>query len=408
VTTADSTFPAHNYPEVLPDGKAILLTIRGEGLATADVRIAALTLETGQMKTLIEGGTYGRYAPPSHLVFLREGALFAAPFDVEHLEVIGAPIPVVEDVDYDSVTNSAAFTLSRTGTLVYSHSRVSSLVSVDRRGEIVPLSPDKRAWRWVRLSPDGERLLTYIDGDVWVYELERGALTRLTFDPGRDYQSIWSPDGREIAFTSRRSGENRLYTKPVDGSGAAREILATDHFHSPTSWSPDGKSIVFRKETPTTGRDIWILPLDGEKEPWPFLETQFNEYYAVFSPDGRWLAYDSDESGRREVYVQSFPDPKGKLQISTDGGSNPIWAPNGREIFYRNQEKMMAVTVRAQPEFTSGKPQVLFEVAYEEYVSFYDVHPDGEHFVMVQEEPQTRLHVVLNWSEELKRLVPTN
>jgi Tol biopolymer transport system component len=342
------------------------------------------------------------------LVFLREGALFAVPFDVERLEVIGAPIPVVEDVDYDSVTSSAAFTLSRAGTLVYSHSRVSSLVSVDRRGEIVPLSPDTRAWRWVRLSPDGERLLTYIDGDIWVYELERGVLTRLTFDPGRDYQPIWSPDGREIAFQSRRSGENRLYTKPVDGSGAAREILATDHFHSPISWSPDGKSIAFRKETPTTGRDIWILSLEEGGEPWPFLETQFNENHAVFSPDGRWLAYDSDESGRWEVYVQSFPDPRGKLHISTDGGSHPIWAPNRREIFYRNQDKMMAVAVRTQPEFASGQPQVLFEVVYEEFVSFYDVLPDGEHFVMVQEEPQTRLHVVLNWSEELKRLAPTN
>jgi Tol biopolymer transport system component len=244
--------------------------------------------------------------------------------------------------------------------------------------------------------------------------LDRGTLTRLTFAHADDGNALWSPDGTQVAFGSNRYGQFNLYSKPVDGSGEAIQLTDHQEYTMGSSWSPDGTRLAFQKERPEHGSDIWMLPLDGEPE--MFLGTPFDEGRPAFSPDGRWLAYDSDESGRTEVYVLPYPGQGGKVQVSAGGGRGPLWARSGRELFYRNGNKMMAVAVSTEPELSLSKPEVLFERPYRflssrwQFID-YDVAPDGEHFVMVQEVADdpgpSQLNVVLNWFEELKRLAPT-
>ena len=218
-----------------------------------------------------------------------------------------------------------------------------------------------------------------------------------------------------MTFASiRAGGALNLFWKPADSSGSAEQLTESEHAQRPLSWSPDGQVLAFSELHPTMGSDIWVLPLQGERKPRPFLQTQFDEAWAVFSPDGHWLAYTSNESGRYEVYVQPYPGPGGKWQISNEGGDEPVWAKNGRELFYRNGDKMMAVEVTTQPTFHAGTPTLLFEGQYWHQVGLwradYDITPDGQRFLMIQlgeQEAVTQINVVLNWFEELKRLAPT-
>jgi Tol biopolymer transport system component len=269
-----------------------------------------------------------------------------------------------------------------------------------------------------KLSPDGDRIAMWIAGgnpQVWVYETERGVLTPLTSE-GQNFWPAWSPDGKRLAFPSIRSGRTGLFWKSADGAGSAERFTTSEYVQQPFSWSPDGESLVFHQSLdPNTGWDIWVLPMDGDQEPEPFLKTPSNEFQPALSPDGRWLAYVSNESRSDEIYVTSFPAPGGKWRISTDGGREPAWNPRGGELFYRDNERLMAVEITTQPEFRPGRPQVLFEGPYEmapPYGRNYDVASDGERFLMMMpSEPETgptQIHVVLNWFEELERLVPTN
>ena len=241
-------------------------------------------------------------------------------------------------------------------------------------------------------------------------------MTRLTFE-GINEHPTWTPDGRRVTFRSDRAGATNLFWKPADGSGAAERLTTSENTQSPSSWSPDGQVLAFY-ERPiggafTPNRDIWVLPIEGEQKPRPFLQTPFEEAGAVFSPEGRWLAYMSTESGRQEIYVQPFPGPGGKWQISTEGGREPAWARNGREIFYRNGDQLMAVDITTDPTFSAGTPKVLFEGTFEMANlsrANYDVAPDGQRFVMIQEggsdSAPAQINFVLNWFEELKRRVP--
>ena len=209
-----------------------------------------------------------------------------------------------------------------------------------------------------------------------------------------------------MAFSSDRAGgPTNLFWKPADGSGPVEQLTESERYQRyPSSWSPDGQVLAFSEFHPSTDWDIWVLPLQGERKPRPFLQTQFREGEAVFSPDGHWLAYISDESGRNEVYVRPYPGPGGKRQISTEGGDEPVWAKNGRELFYRNGDKMMAVDIVTEPQFSAAKPRLLFEGRY----GSYGIAPDGQRFLMESERKEaTQINVVLNWFEELKRLVPT-
>jgi Tol biopolymer transport system component len=336
------------------------------------------------------------------------GAVFAVLFDIHRLEVTGTPTPILETVEYLNTIGLASLTFSHRGSLVYLPRRNRSLVWVDRSGTVQSIAPDQRLFDRVRFSPDGQRLATTIGDDLWIYDVTRRTLTRLTFDPGFDYAPEWSPDGKQLVFFSGRESGTGLFMKPADGSGPTEELLAGDDIGKPTSWSADHNVIAFVRRH--AGTDIWMLPLDDDKEPWPFLDSSFAETDARFSPDGRWLAYQSDESGRPEIYVRSFPDTGGKWQISSDGGTVPLWSGDGREIFYLNGNRIMAVTIDSETGFSAGKPRLLFEI--KEVPLRYDVTPDGKQFVTPRpigdDTAITQLRVVLNWFEELKRLAPND
>jgi len=407
------------WPEILPGGKAVLYTVWRSSFD--DASIAVQSLETGGRRILVEGGTFPRYVPTGHIVFARgstlAGSLLAVPFDLERLEITGSPVPVLEDVG-----TAGQFSLSRDGSLIYASGTVLSnnlLVWVDRQGVERSVTEILRAYRDPRLSPDGRRLaVTILDAkgeDVWVLDLGRGTLTRLTFGEGRSTRPLWSPDGERILFGSNRvEGTNNIFSQFADGSGTA-EQLTTGAWRVPTSVSSDGRTIVFRQNS-DMGRDIGMVRLEGERKLEMLLQTSFEEHTGMLSPDDRWLAYVSNESGREEIYLTPFPGPGGKWQISTEGGTEPLWSRDGRELFYRSGEKMMAVAISTEPELTPGKPTLLFEGRYQTGLvgaspgSNYDVARDGR-FVMIRAEEgsgPTQINVVLNWFEELKRLVPTD
>jgi Tol biopolymer transport system component len=256
--------------------------------------------------------------------------------------------------------------------------------------------------------------------DIWVYDIPSQALTRLTFD-GSNMLPQWTPDGQRVTWRlTEAGGTANLFWKLADGSGASERLTTSEFSQFPGSWSPDGQFLAFNQQSSraSNGRDLWILPLEGERKPQPILQTRFNESAPVFSPDGQWLAYVSDESALNEIYVRPFPKvEEGKWQISTGGGVEPRWAANGRELFYRNQigDQMMAVNITTEPTFGAGTPRLLFEGSYQRSpggVAFYDVTPDGQRFLMLQAAEQeaggSQINVILNWFEELKRLAPTN
>ncbi|HTG61308.1 MAG TPA: protein kinase, partial [Terriglobia bacterium] len=411
---------SYRWPEILPGGHAALFTIWTGAASFDQARIGVLSLETSERRILVEGGTYPRYVPSGHLVYAQGGGLLAVPFGLKRLEVTGPPVSILEGVSMNPTFGGAEFSLSDDGSLAYvpggSRVREGTLLWVDRKGAVLPLPAPPRGYLSPRLSPDGQWLAVAIEGPhlgAWLYDLARGTLTRLTGSTVVP-RSIWTPDGKHVTFLATLSDALNLYWMPADGSGAAERLTTSGNFQVPGSWSPDGHVLAFSEVDPTTGWHIWMLRLEGDRKPRPFLQTASNEYGPMFSPDGRWLAYQSDESGRQEIYVRSFPGPGGKWQISTEGGVQPVWARNGRELFYRNGDKMMAAAIETKPAFAAAKPKLLFEGHYETgifaFEPDYDVSPDGQRFLMIKasepEQAATQLNLVLNWSDELRRLVP--
>jgi len=282
----------------------------------------------------------------------------------------------------------------------------------ERKGGEQPLPARPHAYRNPRLSPDGQRVAITIDelgSQEWLLDIGRGTLTRLTFEGSYNGAIAWTPDGKRIAFGTDRAGARNLFWQLADGSGGAERLAASDHGDIASSWSPDGQTLAYEEATPGAGYDLWVYRLSDHKTQ-PFLQTRFNEIAPRFSPDGRWLAYASDESGRYEIYVQPYPGPGGKWQISTDGGTEPVWARNG-ELFYRNGDKMMAVETNTKSTFSADKPNLLFERHYATYNTMpaYDVTPDGQRFLLAKTGGQApeEINVVLNWVEELKQKAPT-
>ena len=400
------------YPEFLPGGKAVLFTIKG--FHNPDYgHIAVLSLATGERRVVLEGGTNPRYASSGHLVFARAGAILAAPFDLPRLEVTGPAVTLIEGIRIEE-WGAAQFALSPEGTLVYvsgGPAWIGKLTWVDQQGVSKPLAAPAQAYGPISLSPDGQRLAVTVVGatsDVWVYELTRGTFTRLTVE-GSNYRPVWTPDGRRIIY-QRTAGPNEFHMvwQLADGSGAEEELTTSDYPWWPASFSPNGKLLAFQQNAADTGVDLSILPLEGDRQPYSWLKTKFNEWGATFSRDGKWVAYTSDESGQFEIYVRSFSDAGGKRQISTGGGEEVIWSPDGRALFYREGLRWMSVAVQTEPEFRADAPKVMFEGPYLNVPGVsYDVAPDGQHFIMIEENqnqaPTTQLNVVLNWFEELKR-----
>jgi Tol biopolymer transport system component len=352
----------------------------------------------------------------------------AMPFDPQQLKATGTAIPIVGGVLQSTSTGATQYAISATGSLVYvpggAQSARNKLVWVSRTGVEQPIAAPLHAYFVPRLSPDGRRVAVAIweqETQIWQYDLARDTLSRFTFEGSANFNPAWTADGKRIAFDSNQEGPLNIFWQLADGSGGVERLTTSQYIHAPMSWSPDGQLLTFTEVNSTTGLDIWVLRMgdasvgSGQvRKAEPFLRTPFNEGAARFSPDGRWLAYVSDESGGFEIYVQPYPGPGGKWQISTEGGTEPVWNPNGHELFYRNGDKMMAVDIATQSGFAAGKPRMLFDGRYELPpfpIADYDVSPDGQRFLMLkpseEEAAPTQINVVLNWFEELKQKVPT-
>jgi serine/threonine-protein kinase len=415
----------YRWPEVLPDGKTILYTIYGSG-GTRQARIAGRRLDGTDTKILVEGGNNAHYVPSGHLVYATvPSTVMAVPFDLKRLEVTGAAIPVQEGIvaKGDGVAN---FTIADDGTLVYVRGGGSVFQTglgfqwIGRDGKPNgAVATQVEGPRYPRLSPDGRRLAVTLgpsnQGNIWVIDLTGAAQPlELTFK-NHNVMPIWRPDGKYLVFNSDRNGQRNLYGIPADGSALEPDRLSTSANHQqPEAWSPDGQWILFRETAPKTRFDLMLLGISGDKKPRPWLQTEFDEDEASFSPDGRWVSYVSDQTGRAEVWVRPFPGPGAPVRVSPDGGREPLWSRNGAELFYQSGRKLMTAELASkEPELRFKMPRVLFEggfVPYEANVGrTYDVAPDGR-FLMIQEDqrlPSASLVVVQNWSEELKRLVPT-
>lgn len=402
----------HHLPEILPGGQALLFTASQGYLQP---KIAVYSVKTRQHRILLDG-LKPRFVRPGHIVFSRVGgSLWAVPFDPDRLELMGPAVPLVEGVRSEYGV-WPYFTIGSDGTLVYvPGSPLKQLVWVDRKGSVQPLGFPARPYESPRLSPDAKRVATTVreeNHDVWIYDLDRGTATRVTNAPGEDETPVWIPTGNGLVFAGDRPGASTLLATTLLGSSAEEALLGTagGHRHA-DSISADGRLLAFTEISRGTGADIWIMPIREDHKPQPFLQTPFNEWGTKFSPDGRWITYVSDESGRNEVYVQPYPGRDAKWQISTEGGAEPVWSRNGRELFYRNVTRMMVAEIATQPTFSGSKPSVLFEGRYENlsWEPNYDISPDGQRFLMLKSldnASPNQINVVLNWLEELKRRVP--
>ncbi len=409
---------SYRVSDTLPGGKGLLFTLVQSGADLAITYSVALRdSATGQHRVLLKGGSSARYAPSGHLVFSLEAKLYAVPFDLASLKVTGEPVPVVENVLGDR--ERVHFSLSSNGILATVPGGLresqSSLQWMDRQGRARPVSIALGNYSQPAFSPDGRRLAVigghYQGSDIWVHDFSRGTFTRLTTNPTDDESPVWTPDGRRITFSSNRAGVMDLYEIPADGSAPEKSVLVRPGAQMAQSWLPDGKVLLFLEGPAAAPGNLWVMTREGSNAPLrAFLESPFKERCAQFSPDGRWVAYTSDESGRDEVYVRPFPAGSGKVQISVDGGDCSRWARNGRELFYQSGNKLMAVAVRPGAEFAADPPKALFEAPLRPdptaNLPDFDVSPDGQRFIIVRPEKEagpTQIHLLANWTQELKR-----
>ena len=417
---------SHRLPFWLPNGKAVVFTVMRHDW-DFQPWLALLRLDTREWHVLLQDAADARYVSTGHLVFLRQATLMAVRFDLAKLELIGQPFPLVDNVmqafggtnTYN--TGAGQFDISDTGSLIYAPGGIvldpnNSLVWVDMKGIEQPVTDLKFSFRYPRLSPDGKRIAygtVFREWRIWVYDLRTSTNGQLTRE-GRAIYPIWTPDGKRLLFGWHKSLRANLFWQPYDGSSPMERLTTSEYTQNPNSWSSDGKTIALVETHPDTRADIAVLDVPSGRVT-PFLNSQFNEAYPEFSPDGRWIAYSSDESGRSEVYVRPFPGPGAKLQVSNEGGNSPLWARDGKQLFYRWQNQVWVVDVQTMGGFATSKPRLLFDKAGYSTASpirGYDLSLDSQRFLMVKLEdrkpsPVTEMILVQNWFEELKRLIPT-
>ncbi len=399
------------WPQFLPDARQFLYVVVARN-GTSKLMLRALDSEDS--KLLLETPSRVQYVEPGYLLFVKEDTLVAQRFDAKHQTLLGEPVPLSEGLGIDAV-GLAHFTASNDGSLVYraGQTRNRRLLWVERSGKEVDAIGDPAEWGDVWPSPDGKRLVVDLSErstrpDLWIRDLVRGTNTRFTFDPASETAPLWSPDGRRIVFSSNRKGTYNLYEKDAAGTGEERELLPSETFDVPSDWSRDGRFLVYYSQGKDTDWDIWALPMQGEKKAVPIVKTKFAELRPGLSPDARYMVYQSDESGRAEVYVVDFPTPSSKWQVSTSGGRQPFWSANGKEIYYLSLDNaMMAVSVEAGATFTAGTPERLFPARLQPGTlrAQYRPAPDGKRFLTLA--PLGRdsimpMTVVLNWTETLK------
>jgi len=414
IEPAENVF-SFTHPQILPDEESVLFT----SLTLPQETIMVRSLKSGELKELFEGNG-AKYLPTGHIMYGSGNSLFAVRFDINALKVIGGPVPVVESV---FSINGSQYAVSDSGTLVYipgtanstTTSILRTLIWVDRNGKEEPLAAQPNAYVSPRISPDGTKVAMSINtgganADIWVWDILRETPTRLTFNEGSN-SPLWSLDGKRVVFSSSVAPPNiAVYWKASDGTGVD-EKLGSELNLAPSSWSKDGKTLVVAK---FPSYDIGIMSMEGDHEWKPLLQEEYDEDQPQISPDGQWMAYVSNESGENEIYVRPFPDvDKGRWQISTAGGDSPLWSPDGRELFYRNGDEVMAVAVETKPTFSRGKPETLFSGTYASFSSQeshpWDISSDGKRFLMMKEsgtEASRKINIVLNWFEELKERVP--
>jgi serine/threonine-protein kinase len=407
---------SHRLPHHLPDGRSVLFTVTRHAW-DMHPRVAVWESAKRDWRYLLEDAADARYVSTGHIVFLRQGSLMVVPFDPDRLVLSGEPVLVIPDVMQalktgDSGTNTGAgqFSISDSGWLAFAPGGISpeeenSLVWLDRKGVEQPITSFRCKYVFPHLSPDGQRILYQSGSRLWVYDIDRGTASPLTSE-GWLGHAIWAPDGKRVTFNWMKWWMPNIYWLPADGSSPPERLTTSDFYQELGSWSPDGRTLAFAESSLESNFDILLLDLPSRRVR-PFLSSAFIEADPAFSPDGRWLAYDGDESGRWEVYLRAFPGAGSKWQISNEGGYYPMWARNGRQLFYRWKDQVWIVDVQTGTTFSAGKPRLLLEQPG--YGMFFDVSPDGQRLLMVKlderkPQPVTEMILVQNWFEELKRL----
>jgi serine/threonine-protein kinase len=434
VTTREQGEYLHRWPQSLKGGRAILFTAATNAGGFDSANIVIETPSEGTRKVVHRGGYFGRYLPSGHLIYVSGGTLFAADFDLERLEVTGPPEPVIHGVEATTGTGAVQLAVSANGTLVYlpggERTIESPIMWMDSSGRTTPLREMASDWSNPSFSPDGNRLAMDVvtatgRPDIWTHDVARDTSTKLTFHPAVDVKPIWTPDGRRLVFASGQGGgANNLFWQLADGSRPAERLAESSSIQLPGSWHPNGRLLAFAQQNPNTQGDILVLPVDGDEvsgwkigKPTVFLNSPSAEEDPMFSPDGRWLAYTSNESGQPQVYVRSFPGPGGLQQISNDGGAFPFWSQTESELFFRDpstQQIMVASFSAAGQSFRADKPRV-----WSKGVSLarprlrpYALHPDGKRVAVAsrqdsQPAPRAdRVVFVFNFFDELRRVAP--